>query len=186
MVPDTFSLSDHPHGEPPEGRTASALSLLLAWRTAHAGQKRLLRQLQIAIAVPYGAGLALLVTSPPSSLELPQRLTYFTPTQEVVMQTYVSLVKFTQHGLQTMKEKGIERAEMVKQNVKALGGKLLQAYYCLGEYDVVAVWEFPDNKTAMKAAVLNASLGHIQITTMPAVSRDEWKKLLQDTIGKRR
>ena len=35
------------------------------------------------------------------------------------MQTYVSLVKFTQHGLQTMKEKGIERAEMVKQNVKA-------------------------------------------------------------------
>ena len=102
------------------------------------------------------------------------------------MQTYVSLVKFTQHGLQTMKENGIERAELVKQNVKALGGKLLQAYYCLGEYDVVAVWEFPDNKTAMKAAVLNASLGHIQITTMPAVSRDEWKKLLQDTIGKRR
>ena len=102
------------------------------------------------------------------------------------MQTYVSLVKFTQHGLQTMKEKGIERAELVKQNVKALGGKLLQAYYCLGEYDVVAVWEFPDNKTAMKSAVLNASLGHIQITTMPAVSRDEWKKLLQDTRGKRR
>jgi uncharacterized protein with GYD domain len=102
------------------------------------------------------------------------------------MQTYVSLVKFTQHGLQTMKEKGIERAELVKQNVKALGGKLLQAYYCLGEYDVVAVWEFPDNKTAMKAAVLNASRGHIQITTLPAVSRDEWKILLQDTIGKRR
>jgi len=62
------------------------------------------------------------------------------------MQTYVSLVKFTQHGLQTMKEKGIERAELVKQNVKALGGKLLQAYYCLGEYDVVAVWEFPDTR----------------------------------------
>ena len=102
------------------------------------------------------------------------------------MQTYVSLVKFTQHGLQTMKKNGIERAEMVKQNAKALGGKLLQAYYCLGEYDVVAVWEFPDNKTAMKAAVLNASLGHIEITTMPAVSRDEWKKLLQDTMGKRR
>src|ERR1044071_7518101 len=81
------------------------------------------------------------------------------------MQTYVSLVKFTEHGLQTMKDKGIERAEMVKQNAKTLGGKLIQAYYCLGEYDVVAIWEFPDNKTAMKAAVLNASLGHIQITT---------------------
>jgi uncharacterized protein with GYD domain len=102
------------------------------------------------------------------------------------MPTYVSLVKFTQHGLQTMKDKGIERAEMVKENAQALGGKLVQAYYCLGEYDVVAVWEFPDNKTAMKAAVLNASIGHIQITTMPAIGRDEWKKLLQDTLAKKR
>jgi uncharacterized protein with GYD domain len=101
------------------------------------------------------------------------------------MQTYVSLVKFTQHGLQSMKDKGIERAEAVKHNAQTLGGKLIQAYYCLGEYDVVAIWEFPDNKTAMKAAVLNASLGHIEITTMPAVDREEWKSLLQQTIGKK-
>ena len=99
------------------------------------------------------------------------------------MPTYVSLVKFSQHGLQTMKDKGIERAEMVKKNAQVLGGKLVQAYYCLGEYDVVAIWDFPDNKTAMKAAVMNASLGHIQITTMPAVNRDEWKSLLQETMG---
>ncbi len=102
------------------------------------------------------------------------------------MQTYVSLVKFTQQGLQTMHEKGIARAEMVKQNAKALGGKLLQAYYCLGEFDVVAIWEFPDNKTAMKAAVKNASMGHIEIKTMPAIGRDEWKMLLQETIGKKK
>src|SRR5687768_15026227 len=101
------------------------------------------------------------------------------------MQTYVSLVKFTQHGLQSMKDKGIERAEAVKHNAQTLGGKLIQAYYCLGEYDVIAIWEFPDNKTAMKAAVLNASLGHIEITTMPAVDREEWKSLLQQTIGKK-
>ncbi len=82
-----------------------------------------------------------------------------------------------------MKDRGVERAEMVKQNAKALGGKLVQAYYCLGEYDVVAVWEFPDNKTAMKAAVMNASLGHIQISTMPAVNREEWKSLLQQARG---
>ena len=102
------------------------------------------------------------------------------------MPTYVSLVKFTTDGLRTMKEKGIERSDAVMKNAKHLGGKLVQAFYCLGEYDVVAIWEFPDNKTAMKAAVLNASLGHIQITTMPAVPRDEWKGLLQETLGKSR
>jgi uncharacterized protein with GYD domain len=49
---------------------------------------------------------------------------------------------------------------------------------------VVAVLEFPDNKAAMKAAVLNSAMGHIEITTMPAVKRDEWKKLLQETWKK--
>jgi len=102
------------------------------------------------------------------------------------MPMYVSLVKFTQHGLSTMKDKGVERAEVVKKHAQTLGGKLIQAYYCLGEYDVVAIWDFPDNRTAMKASVLNASLGHIEIKTMPAVTRDEWKKLLQDTLGKRK
>lgn len=99
------------------------------------------------------------------------------------MPMFVSLVKFTQHGLTTMKEKGVERADLIKKHVQTLGGQLVQAYYCLGEYDVVAVWEFPDNRTAMKAAVLNASMGHIQITTMPAVPREEWKQILQETWG---
>jgi uncharacterized protein with GYD domain len=52
----------------------------------------------------------------------------------------------------------------------------------------VAILEFPDNKTAMKAAVRNASIGHIEITTMPAISRDEWANLLREVwkTGKKR
>ena len=100
------------------------------------------------------------------------------------MPTYVSLVKFTQQGLMSMKGKGVKRSETVKQNVESLGGKLLDAYYCLGEYDVVAILDFPTNRAAMKAAVLNSSMGHIQITTMPAVSRKEWRGILQETWGK--
>jgi uncharacterized protein with GYD domain len=99
------------------------------------------------------------------------------------MPVYVSLVKFTRDGIMTMKDQGISRSDTVRQNVEQLGGKLINAYYCLGQYDVVAILEFPDNKTAMKAAVKNASLGHIEITTLPAVSRDEWTKLLGEVWG---
>jgi hypothetical protein len=31
---------------------------------------------------------------------------------------------------------------------------------------------------------LNASMGHIRIQTMPAVSREEWKTVLKETWGK--
>ena len=101
------------------------------------------------------------------------------------MPVYVSLVKFTEHGISTMKQQGIARSEAVQRNVESLGGKLLDAYYCLGEYDVVAILEFPNNRAAMKAAVLNASLGHIRITTMPAVARREWRELLHDIWGEK-
>lgn len=101
------------------------------------------------------------------------------------MPVYVSLVKFTRDGIVSMKDQGIKRSDMVKRNIEELGGKLLNAYYCLGEYDVVAILEFPNNKTAMKAAVKNASLGHIQITTMPAVTRDEWAGLLREIWEKK-
>ena len=96
------------------------------------------------------------------------------------MPLYISLVKFTTQGVSTMKDQGIARSDRVQQHVESLGGRLVDAYYCLGEYDVVAILEFPDNRAAMKAAVLNSSLGHIEITTMPAVSRNEWRGLLQE------
>ena len=96
------------------------------------------------------------------------------------MPIYVSLVKFTREGIMTMKDQGIARSDKVKKNIEELGGRLIAAYYCLGEYDVVAILQFPDNKTAMKVAVKNASIGHISITTMPAVTRDEWAKLLRE------
>lgn len=96
------------------------------------------------------------------------------------MPVYISLVKFTEHGITTMKQQGIARSERVQRNIESLGGRLLDAYYCLGEYDVVAILEFPNNRAAMKAAVLNSSLGHIKVTTLPAVSRGEWRSLLQE------
>lgn len=96
------------------------------------------------------------------------------------MPVYVSLIKFTEQGITTMKQQGIARSEAVQRNIDSMGGRLLDAYYCLGEYDVVAILEFPNNRTAMKAAVLNSSLGHIKITTMPAVPRGEWREMLHE------
>jgi uncharacterized protein with GYD domain len=101
------------------------------------------------------------------------------------MPIYVSLVKFTEHGISTMKQQGMTRSAAVQRNVESLGGQLLDAYYCLGEYDVVAILEFPSNRAAMKAAVLNSAMGHIKVTTMPAVSRGEWRDLLRELWGKK-
>jgi uncharacterized protein with GYD domain len=43
-----------------------------------------------------------------------------------------------------------------------------------------------NGRAATKAALLNASMGHIRIKTMPAVSRDEWKTILKESWGKKK
>lgn len=94
------------------------------------------------------------------------------------MPIFVSLVKFTREGIMSLKDEGIARSDKVQKAVESLGGRLIAAYYCLGPYDVVAVVEFPTTKAAVKASVLNSALGAYQVTTMAAVTREEWKQLL--------
>ena len=101
------------------------------------------------------------------------------------MPLYVSLLKFTPERIRTMKDEGIARSNEAKKNIKELGGKLIEAYYCQGEYDIVAIVEFPNNETATKAAARNASLGNISATIMPAVRREDWVKMLLSRKGPR-
>lgn len=99
------------------------------------------------------------------------------------MPIYVSLIQFTEDGWSRMQTKGIPRSQAVQANIESLGGVLLHAYYCLGKYDVVAILDFPDHRSALKASILNSSLGHMRITTMPAVTRTAWRDLLRELWG---
>jgi uncharacterized protein with GYD domain len=99
------------------------------------------------------------------------------------MPIYVSLIQFRENGWSTMKEEGIARSQAVQAHIESLGGVLLDAYYCLGKYDVVAILDFPDHRSAIKASVRNSSLGHMRITTMPALSRTAWRDLLREIWG---
>jgi len=50
-------------------------------------------------------------------------------------------------------------------------------YWTLGKYDAVAVYEAPDEKEAMKAAMKRVEL--MDVETYVAIPRDEVKKLVE-------
>jgi uncharacterized protein with GYD domain len=52
------------------------------------------------------------------------------------MATYISLVNFTQQGIEKVKESPI-RLDAVKKVYEAAGGKLLQFFLVMGRYDVM-------------------------------------------------
>ena len=88
------------------------------------------------------------------------------------MAYYVSLVRFTDQGIRTVREipQRIANAERMFQQY---GVKLAQLYLTMGRYDYVAILEADNDESATKAALALGSLGNVRTETLRAYGRDE-------------
>jgi uncharacterized protein with GYD domain len=62
---------------------------------------------------------------------------------------------------------------------KQYGGKVKDGYAMLGDQDLLIILEAKDNSTAMQISVALSNLLDIAFTTAPAVSMDEFDKLME-------
>ena len=88
------------------------------------------------------------------------------------MPTYIGLLSFTEQGVKTAKDLPA-RISAGRQAFEANGGKLIQYYLTMGQYDAVAVFEVPDDETAAVIALATAGLGNLRTTTMRAFTEAE-------------
>jgi len=96
------------------------------------------------------------------------------------MPTYVSLVHWTEQGIKNYKD-STRRAEDFSRLVESLGGRLREALYTVGEYDIVVITEFPDDETATAALLQVGSLGNVRTNTMRAFTADEMAGIIGRT-----
>jgi GYD domain len=61
------------------------------------------------------------------------------------MPHYISLIRYTQKGVESLKDSP-KRVEATKKAFEAAGGKLKAIYWTLGQYDAVAIGEFKDDE----------------------------------------
>jgi len=81
-------------------------------------------------------------------------------------------------GWQTIRENP-DRIRVVKQEVEAMGLKVLAQYGLLGQYDFLNIIEAPDEQTMARAAIMLAARGTLRTTTFQAVPIDELIESLQ-------
>jgi uncharacterized protein with GYD domain len=93
------------------------------------------------------------------------------------MATYVSLIKFTQQGIATIKD-GPARLDSGKETLKAFGSELKAFYLTMGRYDVVAISEAPDDEAAAKVALAIGSAGNVTTETLRAFTEDEYRAIV--------
>lgn len=95
------------------------------------------------------------------------------------MPTYILLVRWTNQGLQKIKESA-SRLDAGKKAFEAAGIKLKAFYMVMGRYDQVSIAEAPDDATLAKALLKLASQGNLQTETLRAFTEDEYRKIISE------
>src|SRR5258708_22524165 len=93
------------------------------------------------------------------------------------MPTYISLVQFTDKGIQAAKQT-TERVADWSAKVQSMGVRINEMYWTLGHYDQVCVFDAPDDETAASALLAADMLGNIRTQTMRAFTTSEMEKIL--------
>lgn len=93
------------------------------------------------------------------------------------MPTYAMLVRLTAEGVRALRERPSSIAEALDELGK-FGVRVAAKYALLGPYDLLCLFEAPDNESAVRAAVELGSRGLMETTTMAAVPFEELARRL--------
>ena len=94
------------------------------------------------------------------------------------MFTYISLLNFTDKGIQTVRDT-TKRATAAKEVAKKLGVNMREIYWTMGEHDVVCVLE-ADSEAALTAFNLAvAQQGHVRSKSLRAFTASEMESVLK-------
>ena len=93
------------------------------------------------------------------------------------MATYIMLVKYTQKGIENIKQSPA-RLDGAKKAFKAMGAQMKEFYLVTGRYDIVVVLEASDAETVAKCALDLSSKGSVTTETLRAFTEDEYRKII--------
>ncbi|MBA3412094.1 MAG: GYD domain-containing protein [Actinobacteria bacterium] len=94
------------------------------------------------------------------------------------MPHYVSLMRWTSEGVAGLPA-WRERVEDGERVIEASGGKLIGVYVTLGRYDVVEIFEAPDDERAVEILMKLQRYGAEHTETLRAFTREEAEAIIR-------
>ncbi len=90
------------------------------------------------------------------------------------MSTYLMYGKYNPGSLGKISRERTEKAlNLIKEN----GGQIKNSYALFGDYDLLFIIYFTENKDAIKTSVELGNILDIRFTTFPAITIDEFDEL---------
>ncbi len=66
----------------------------------------------------------------------------------------------------------------MKQAIQSAGGRLIFFYMLMGQYDLVTLFEAPDDESIARVLLSVGSQGNVRTTTLKAFTEDEYRRII--------
>ena len=93
------------------------------------------------------------------------------------MTTYVMLTKWTEKGMVNVKDSP-KRFDAAKAALREMGGEFKAFYMTMGDYDIVAIYEAPDDAIAARFSLILGMLGNVRTTTLKAFPEAAYREII--------
>jgi uncharacterized protein with GYD domain len=94
------------------------------------------------------------------------------------MATYIVLASFTDQGIRKIADSPKRADDMAKK----CGASVKEIFWTLGEYDIVAVVDAPDDISMTALGLSTGALGNVRTQTLRAFSQADMKTILGKVV----
>jgi uncharacterized protein with GYD domain len=93
------------------------------------------------------------------------------------MTTYIVLVNWTEQGVKNVRDSP-KRLDAARKLLADMGGSFKEFYLTMGEYDMVAVCEAPDDAVAARFALQLGLGGNVRTRTLKAFPEAAYREII--------
>ena len=93
------------------------------------------------------------------------------------MPTYIALANWTDRGAQQVKDSP-QRVETARKALAEMGGEFKTLYMTLGDYDLVFIYEAPDDAVAARFMLLLGQMGTVRTRTLKAFPEAAYREII--------
>ncbi|PYJ95866.1 MAG: GYD family protein [Verrucomicrobia bacterium] len=93
------------------------------------------------------------------------------------MAMYISLIQFTEQGIRNVKDT-VKRGDAAIGEAEKMGMKIIEEFWTMGAYDIVVLFEAPDDETMSAFLLKVGSMGNVKSQTLRAFRKQEMEGVL--------
>ncbi len=93
------------------------------------------------------------------------------------MPAYVMLATWTDRGARNVKDSP-KRLDTAKKALTEMGGEFKSLYMTMGDYDLVVIYEAPDDAVAARFTLLLTQLGAVRTRTLKAFPEAAYREII--------